>query len=144
MSKFRFLPEVATGGVAFEAFGKNERELLKNAALALEEAMVDIKTIKSRNKETITMRDADFGKLLFDFLEHLVFLKHAKQLLFRDIRVGVEKEGKSWVMQGFAYGERVDPDRHKLKVNVKGLAKELFDVGKTKSGHYRAQVVLGI
>ena len=144
MSKFRFLPEIATADIAFEAFGKTERQLLANAAFALEEAMVDTKTVRRRIREILRIRDTDFPRLLFAFLEHLVFLKDAKQLLFREVKLGVERDGKSWILQGFAYGEKIDPQRHKLKIDVKAPTKHLFEVGKTKTGTLRAQVILDV
>lgn len=144
MSNFRFLPEIATAGVAFEAFGRTERQLLENAVRALEDAMVDTKTVRNREKEAFNLREGSLPELLFSLLEHLVFLKNAKQLLFKQIKLGVTREGKSWVVQGFAYGERIDPKKHKLKVDVKAPTKHLYEVGKTKSGMLRAQVILDI
>lgn len=144
MPKFRFLPEIAPAGIAFEAFGKTERQLLENSALALEETIVDTKTIRSRTKETVNLRDLDFSQLLLAMLEHLIFLKKAKQFVFKEIKLGVERENKSWILQGFAYGEKIDPARHKLRVDVKGLIKDLFEVSRKKSGAWRAQVILDI
>lgn len=142
MAKFRFLSDI-NDGVAFEAFGKSERELLQNSAMALEETMVDTKTVRSRESAALDVRDTSFNNLLFNLLEHLIFLKRAKQLLFRNIKLGFEKQGKSFVLQGFAYGERVDETRHKLKVNVKNVSKNLFKVEKVKSGLH-AQVILEV
>ncbi|MBI2405943.1 archease [Candidatus Microgenomates bacterium] len=144
MPNFRFLPEIATADIAFEAFGRTQRQLLENAARALEEAMVDTKTLRNREKEVLNLREGSLSELLFSLLEHLVFLKNAKQLLFKDIKLGVTREGKSWVIQGFAYGERIDPKKHKLKVDVKAPTKRLYEVGKTKTGMLRAQVILDI
>ncbi len=141
MPKFRFLSDIGKSGVAFEAFGKTERELLQNSALALEEAMVDTRTIRRRESVAINIRDANLSNLLFNLLEHLIFLKHAKQLLFRDVKLGFEKQGKSYVLQGFAYGERIDEARHKLKVNIKASSQNLFKVEKVKNG-FRSQVIL--
>lgn len=144
MPKFRFLPEIATSGVAFEAFGKTERELLQNTALALEEIMVDTKTVHRRVSQALNIRRTSLPDLLFYLLEHLIFLKDAKQLAFREIKVGVERQGKAWVLQGFAYGEKIDPSRHALRSDVKAPTKNLFEVGKTKTGSLRAQVILDI
>ena len=140
MPKFRFLSDIDRG-VAFEAFGKTERELMQNSAMALFNAMVDTKTVRSRQSTAINVRDSSLDNLLFNLLEHLIFLKSAKQLLFRDVKLGFEKQGKSWTLQGFAYGERIDNDRHKLRVNITGVSKDLFKVGKVKNS-FNAQVIL--
>ncbi|MBI3290209.1 archease [Candidatus Microgenomates bacterium] len=140
MAKFRFLSEISKG-VAFEAFGKTERELLQNSALALCEAMVDIKTVRSRESSPVNIREANLTTLLFNLLEHLIFLKNAKQLLIRDIKLGVERKGKIWSLQGFAYGERINEAKHKLKINVRGVSADLFKVEKLNN-NFRAQVIL--
>lgn len=142
MPKFRFLPEVdSLKGIAFEAFGKNESQLLQNAAAALQETMVDTKSLRSRVKEPINLRATSIEDLLFALLEHLIFLKDAKDLVFREIKIGFEHQNKSFVLQGFAYGEKVDPSRHNLRLDVKGTVRDLFEVVKTKTG-FRAQVIL--
>lgn len=143
MAKFRFLPEIATADIAFEAFGKTERAVFENAALALEEAMVETKTVRRRVRETVEMRSTNLPDLLFNFLDHFIFLKDAKQLLFREVKLGVERQGKSFILQGFAYGEKIGPERHKLRADIKALSKDLFEISKTKSG-FRAQVILEV
>lgn len=142
MPKFRFLEDIAARGVAFEAFGRTERQLLENSALALEEAMIDTKTLRRREKEVVQIRSVNLEDLLFRFLEHLIFLKDAKRLLFREAKLGIERQGKSFVLQGFLYGERLDMQRLKMRADIKSLEKSLFEVGKVKNG-FRAQVVLG-
>lgn len=144
MVKFNFLPEIAPNGVAFEAFGKMERELLQNCATVLSEAMVDTKTIRRRESQPLNIRRTSFTDLLFYFLEHLIFLKNAKQFLIKNVKVGFEKQGKSFTLQGFAYGEKLDENRHKLRSDIRGVSKDLFDVEKGKSGGLRAQVILEI
>ena len=143
MPKFRFLSGIDKTGAAFEAFGKTERELLQNSALALEEAMVDVRTLRRRESAPLNIRETSLSSLLFKLLEHLIFLKSAKQLLFRDIKLGFEKQGKSYALQGFAYGERLDESKHKLRVNVKGISLDLFEVKKA-GNTFRAQVILEV
>ena len=143
MPKFRFLPEVATG-IAYEARGTTERALAENAALALFETLVDTKTVRRRTKEALNMRATSVSDLLFTLLTHLIFLKGAKQLYFRDVKLGVERQGKaSWSLQGYAYGERYNPARHKLRSNIKGVSKDLFEVRKLRN-NLCIQVILEV
>lgn len=143
MSKFLFLPEVTTSGIAFEAYGRTERKLLQNAAFALEEAIVDTKTLRSRVTEPISIRATSLEDLILRFLEHLFFLKSAKGLVFRDVKLGIERHTKSFVLQGFAYGEVFDSVRHKLRSNVKSLNRDLFEINRSKS-MLSMQVVLEV
>lgn len=142
MAKFRFLPEVdSIQGIAFEAFGKTERQLLQNSAIALEETIIDTKGVRNRVKVSLNLRATSINDLLFALLEHLIFLKDAKDLVFRDIKLGFEKQNKGFVLQGFAYGEKIDSARHKVRLDIKATARDLFEVVKTKTG-FRAQVIL--
>lgn len=141
--KFKYLPDIATADLAFEAYGQSERQLLENAALALEEAMVDTKDVGKREKEEIKISEKSLAEGLFSLLEHLVFLKDAKGLLFSKFAFGVEKKGGKFQLSGFAYGEKIERARHKLRVDVKAPTKHLFEVKKTPGG-LRCQVVLDI
>lgn len=142
MKKFRFLADIPTSDLAFEAQGRDEGELLENAALALEEAMVDTAGVGGREKEEIKIAEKNFEELLFSLLEHLVFLKDAKSMLFSDFKFGIEKKNV-WKLSGFAYGEQINWQKHKLRVDVKAPTKHLFEVKKTPSG-FRCRVILDV
>lgn len=141
MSKFRFLPEITTEGVAFEAFGKTERQLFENASIALSETIADTKNIRRNISEQISLRSSDLSELLLIFLDRIIFLKEAKNFLLKQAKVGVEKQGKSWVIQGYLYGEKYNQEKHKLKINVKSVSRRFHELKKGDSG-CRAQVVL--
>ena len=151
MPKFRFLPEVASGSIAYEAFGKSERQLLENCGLALEEAMGDTRTIRRRLKEVINIRGTSFQAIAFSFLEKIVFLRQAKGMLFREFKLGFEQTGNSFLLQGFAYGENLDPVRHKTRSQIKTIDKSLFEVTEVRQNRgkqgkptgFRSQVILG-
>lgn len=143
MTKFRFLPDIAIADIAFEAYGKNEEELLEHSALALEEAMVDTKTVEEKIKETIYLKADNLSELLFSLLEELIFLKDVSQLLFCKFNFRVKQQDNALVLKGEAFGEEIDLKKHRLRVDVKAPTKHLFKVEKTKSG-FRARVILDI
>ena len=53
MPKYKFFDH--TADVLFEAYGKTLSELFTNAALALQEIQVDIKTVSPKKKKTFTL-----------------------------------------------------------------------------------------
>lgn len=91
MPKFDFLPNIATADIAFEAFGKSYSELFENAALALEETMVSTTRVKPLKKYTIKKEADNVEDLLYLFLEELVYLKDAEQMVFSKIDCKVKK-----------------------------------------------------
>lgn len=143
MKKFRFLPDVATADLAFEAFGRDRDELFENAGLALEEAMVKTESVEPRESFSVDKEEENLEELLFSFLEELVFLKDSEQLLFNKLKCRVEQENGKWKLSATLSGEKIDPKKHKLGVDVKAVTKHLFEVGEDKEGYW-AQVILDI
>lgn len=143
MLRFKFLPDIATADIAFSAYGRSQAELLENAALALQEAMVDTKEVKPKIKESLILRAGTLSELLFCLLEELIFLKDVKNLLFGQFKFEVKNQNGSLILNTAAWGEKIDPQKHKLKVDVKAVTKHLFKIERTKVG-YRAQVILDI
>lgn len=143
MKPFRFLPDIATADLAFEAFGKDPAELFQNAGLALEEAMVEVESVAPRESIEMTKEEESLSELLFSFLEELVFLKDSEQLLFNKLKCDVFENNRKWKLLASLKGEKIDPKKHKLGVDVKAVTKHLFNVGENKEGYW-AQVILDI
>ena len=90
--KYRFLPH--TADTMFEAYGKTLEELFENCALAVEEVMVNIKTINSIEEYEITLDNISEEGLLYDLLSELIFIKDTEGLLFREFEVIIHHKNK--------------------------------------------------
>lgn len=143
-SKFRFLPDVATADIAYEAYGKNYNELFENAGLALEEIMVDTKTVEEKIEKNITIEKDTYEDLLFSFLEELVYLKDTERLVFKKFNCKVNKMENAWKMENRAYGEKINPKKHKLRADIKAVTKHLFKIELLANRSLRSTVVLDI
>ncbi|MBI4999720.1 archease [Candidatus Gottesmanbacteria bacterium] len=148
--KFRFLEEIATADVAFEAYGKTLDELFENCGLAVEETMVDTSTVAPAKNSKFEIRNSKLEDLLFDFLSELVFLKDRDGLLFSKIKVKLSTylrsdsmPDKRLTLEAKLWGEEIDPTRHHLRADVKAVTKHLFKIEKEREG-YKATVVLDI
>ncbi len=131
-----------TADVLFEAKGKSLDELFEAAGLATEETQVDLKGIKTKVKKEIVLEKDNIEMLFFDFLQELIFLKDAELLLFSKIKVSIS-EGKPNRLKAVLEGEKIDPKKHELKVDVKAVTLHRFEVKKTKTGWF-ARVILDI
>ena len=131
--KFRFLEEIATADVAFEAYGSSESELFENAALAVEETMVRTSNVKPKVKKKIEFEADELDKLLFDFLSELVYFKDADALLFSTFKVDIKKD-KKYVLVAEVAGEAMDAARHELRNDVKAITWHMFKVEHTPKG----------
>ena len=131
--------------MAFEAYGRDYDELFENAGLAIEEATVKLESVKSTKKHTIYKKGDSVENLLFSFLEELVFLKDARLLVFNRIKCGVaEVLSGMWEARVELQGEKIDPEKHKLGVDVKAVTKHLFEIKKLSDGSSRCLVVLDV
>lgn len=132
-----------TADVLFEAEGKSLGELFEAAALATEETQVDLKDVKQKIKKQVRLQNEKIDMLLFDFLQELIFLKDARLLLFSGIKVSVKEKNKKYFLESVLKGEKIDPKRHNLKVDVKAVTLHRFEVKPTKKGWF-ALVILDI
>ena len=81
--------------------------------------------------------------LLFNFLQELVYYKDAEQLLLRVGQVAIAARSGSVFLTAMAHGERLDPDRHQLRVDVKAVTLHRFSLQQTMHG-WEAVVILDI
>ena len=141
---YRFLEEVATADVAFEATGAGLAEMFRSAADATLRVMVEEpEMVEGTEKVEIRLDDESLEFLLFNFLQELIWYKDAKKLLLRtDVLSVTERDGR-WHMETQAAGERIDQERHPLVVDVKAVTMHMFRVEETAEG-WKCTVVLDI
>lgn len=141
---YRFLEDVATADIAFEATGETLEELFIASALATTNVMVrDLQNVERRERRHIEVEAEEIDLLLFNFLQEIIFYKDSEQLLFSRYDVKVNEKGRPLRMIGEAHGERLDMKRHDLIVDVKAVTLHQFEVKKGDSG-WKARVILDI
>ena len=138
--KYRYFDH--TADVAFEAYGETPGEVFANAALAVFETMVDLKTVSPHKEYSITLSAPDEEQLLFDFLSELVFVKDAEYVVFNEFDVIIRKNDEFHLV-ALAHGETIDPGRHELRVDVKAVTLHRFSL-REEGGKYKASVILDI
>ncbi len=139
--KFRFLEDVAIADVAFEAFGKTEKELFENCALALFEIIADTKKTQQKKRLEVKLENESLEGLLYDWLSELVFLTDAKRLVFGQFRVKIKKQ-KKYLLNAEIFGEPKNSAQKRkiLRTDVKAITKHMFYIKKEK-GRFIARVV---
>jgi SHS2 domain-containing protein len=141
---YHFLPEVATADIAFEASGRDLQELFKSAAEATLNAMIDNPdAIEPREQRRFTLENEALDLLLFNYLGEFIYYKDAEQLLLRPGTAQIEKRGTAYLLTGEAQGEKLDPERHLQRVDVKAVTLHHFKVEPTPDG-WSAFVILDI
>lgn len=141
---YRYRDDIALADVAFEAWGTSVEEVFIAAADATVNVMVeDLGTIGRSVEHAIELEHSQLDLLLFRFLNELVFLKDARQLLLRVQGLSIKKTNSNFTLKGTVYGEKLDPQKHALNVDVKAVTLHRFSLRKTHAG-WEAFVILDI
>ena len=143
-SRYRYLEEIATADVAFEAWGATKEETFLAAADATLNTMVeDIRTVSPRESRVFSLAAGSLDLLLFELLQELVYWKDAGRLLLRVRDLRIEETGSGYRLHADATGETIDPARHPLLADVKAVTLHRLVVERTPDG-WRAIVVLDV
>ena len=144
MMPFRFVDEITTADVAFEAWGRSLEELFVSAAAALLCTMSAAPEQVMRRQELIfRLEHEKLDLLLLLFLQELIFYKDARKLLLHAEHVGiVEREGLFY-LDALVSGEQLDAGRHCLLVDVKAVTLHRLQL-QFEEGLWKAVVVLDV
>jgi SHS2 domain-containing protein len=143
LKPYTFLDDVALADVAFEVRGATLEKLFENAARAFLEVIVEPRGIRAAQKRTVQLGHEDPGRLLFKFLNELIFLKDTERFAAAEAEVEIEERAGGYELTAHLAGERLDEKRHKTRSDAKAVTMHLFEVAKVKGG-WTARVVLDI
>lgn len=128
LKKFEFLEHTADVGI--RVFGKDIGELFLNAALGMICVMADLSTIEPRHIERIEVKAQDTEGLMFEWLNEIIYMIEAKNLIFSQFSITSITERSISAEIG---GETPDTIRHKLKTGIKACTYHALRVEKTSS-----------
>ncbi len=141
---YHYLEDFAIADIAFEAAGKNLEELFIAAADATMNVMVEeIGAIKPRDMRKVELRNGEVEMLLFDFLQELIYYKDAEQLMLRVSDIAISEADAIYVLEATLRGEKLDPERHEQRADVKAVTLHQFRVEQTDKG-FKAFVILDV
>jgi SHS2 domain-containing protein len=141
---YEFLDEMATADIAFCAWGETLEETFVAAATAVVQVMVEnLDAIRPCQERRIMVEHEALDLLLFNFLQEPVYYKDAEQLLLVVAQVEIAMHEGRYRLTATARGERLDPDRHHLRVDVKAVTLHRFRLQQRERG-WEALVILDI
>lgn len=141
---YRFLEDIATADIAFEATAPTLEELFRTAADATMNVMVEeLESIHYREEREFRLVNEELDLLLFNFLQELIYYKDSESLLLRVTEVNIQAKDSSHWLQARAQGERLDVNLHRTRVDVKAVTLHRFRLEKTDKG-WEALVILDI
>ena len=130
---FEFV-EGATSDLAFVAQGPTVEEAFVAAGRAFLAATVEEpNAVKRREHRSVSLEEPDLELLLIRFLNELVYLRDAEELLMHPENLEIIREGSMRLRADLA-GERIDRGRHELASDVKAATAHGLCVEKTTEG----------
>ncbi|HEU4758345.1 MAG TPA: archease [Dehalococcoidia bacterium] len=115
-------------------------ELFANAALGMFALMAELADVREGEEREIAVEARDRETLLVRWLTELLYYLDAEEMLFKRFEV---QELSETALRARAFGERIDPARHRLHFGVKAVTRHLLRI-EPEDGGYRATVLFDI
>lgn len=108
MSGFELLDH--TSEIGFKATGDTLDELFANAGKAVFQVMTDIDQLDTSESTNITVESENLEALLFDFIDHCIYLSQAKNLLLRTFKLTVTETADGYQVDGTGHGQLISDE----------------------------------
>jgi len=120
-----------TADIGLRAFGRALPELYENAARGMLGLLLSPRHVRPAEEETVSVAGADAVDLMVVWLHEILLRSDARKRAYAEVRV---REVAQWRLVATLKGEALDPARHKLRREVKGVTYHAARVEKTESG----------
>jgi SHS2 domain-containing protein len=138
---YRFLDHMTDAFI--EAYGTTLEEAFENAAKALCDTMIDLKTVRPKREIILSAKGNDLYSLLFDWLDKVMLLLVADGIAMSQFSVKIKQHNNSYLLEGTARGEPLELDRHRYKVEVKAVTYHEMEI-KQEKGLITARFLLDL
>jgi len=140
---YTFHEDVSLADVAFSLKGSTLEETLLDAAKATFEVMVKPGQVKPKESWSFQLKEPTPEKLLFSWLEELIYLKDAEYCLLSQFDFTIAHHKGSYTLKATVKGEEINQKKHTMNVDVKAVTYHHFSLEKTKKG-WEGFVILDI
>lgn len=104
--------------IGFRARGGTLPEAFAAAGMALCEIMTDIDSVRDEKTVDIAVESENLDALLYDFMDRLIFLADARQLVLSDYDLAIAETDDGYRLTGTATGQKVGGDMRRQDVKA--------------------------
>ncbi len=115
---FKYIEHEADMGIL--GIGSTIGEAFEEGAKAMFGIMADLEKIEPKEEITVKCTAPGIEELFVEWLNALLAEKDIKEMLFSEFKVKIEKKNSSYILNGKARGEKLDQEKHQVKLEVKG------------------------
>ncbi len=128
---YRFLDHMTDAVI--EAYGTTLEEAFENAAKALCDTMIDLKTVRPKREIKFSAKGNDLYSLLFDWLDKVMLLLVADGIAVSEFSVKIKQHNNNnYLLEGTTRGEPLELDRHHYKVEIKAVTYHEMEIKQEK------------
>lgn len=138
---YEILEHEADAGV--RGIGETLEEAFCEAARGMFSLMVDLGAVRPQREVPIRVEADNLEVLFVSWLGELLAQRDLTGMVFSRFEAKISREGDLWVLEGRAYGEPLDPGRHRPAAEVKAAAYYGVRVGRV-NGRYIAQCIVDL
>ena len=135
MKKFDVVEHTADTGIV--AYGSDMPEAFANAAYGMFSLMADLRQVREETSRYIEAEASDVESLVVAWLNELLFMFDTERIIFRRFDI---LQVTNTRLKADAYGEKVDPSRHKLRGGVKAATYHTLKVAERRD-RYSIRVI---
>ncbi|MBW2673719.1 MAG: archease [Deltaproteobacteria bacterium] len=120
-----------TADLGVEIYGTDERDLFRNAALALSDIMTDRRRLRGREEREIVAEGGDREEVLVNFLREVLYLYNGEGWLLKEC---VISEMDGFHLCAVATGEPFAHGRHTMDVEIKAVTYHRVQIQRAAQG----------
>ncbi len=137
---YEYLPHTAEA--KFVAYGGTLEEAFCNAALAMENIILDTKRVKAKIKKKITIESKHLKALLYDFLQEFLVLFDSERFALHKVeKLHIQQKGSDYVLEATVSGD--DAQHYEMHSGVKSVTYNEMEIVQEK-GVWKVVVVLDV
>ncbi len=126
--------------IGVRGFGHSMEEAFEAAAVALTAVITDPEAVEAREEVSLACTAPDPELLFVDWLNALIYETAIRHMLFSRFQVTIEGDS----LNARAWGEPINPARHRPAVEVKGATYTELSVKRVNDGRWIAQCVVDV
>jgi len=129
-----------TADLGIRVTAGTREELFENAGLALFDLLTDLSRVRATTRFAFSLKAENLEALLVQWLRELLYLFFGKKMVFCRLEIAELTEDSLSVT---CWGERVDPERHVFRTEIKAVTYHGLRVARAEQG-WTADVIFDI
>jgi SHS2 domain-containing protein len=126
--------------LAVRVLGNSQADLFANSAFALFDVMTEVAKVDIKDRIPVEVEGTDRDDLMVNWMSELLYLYQGSGYLLKEFHI---REAKDRLVKAEVCGEKIDPDRHEINQEIRGVAYHQSRIQKT-GDQWTAQLIFEI